>query len=199
MSWAAAPTSPLVGTRTGRENAEEQTGGRGGHEGEGQNAQVDLYLSGSNREASHESSEQSESRGGEGEAYHSTGKRHQRAFGQQLTHEPASIGPQSTSERQLLVAPQDPGQSEIRDVGAGDQQDQTGSPEQDQEHGPHVLGELLPDILHRGHEARVRSIDAGIPFGEAVADMGDRGGGDLARDPWLQAAEDVEHTGPGWA
>ena len=57
----------------------------------------------------------------------------QRAFGEQLAHQPAAAGAERGAHRQLAIAAQHPRQREVGDVRARDQQHQAGDAEQDQQ------------------------------------------------------------------
>ena len=97
-------------------------------------------------------------------------KREQRALGQQLTNQAAAPGAERRAHGELAIAAQQARERQVGDVGAGDQQDEPGRPEQDQQHRPRVARQLLAHADGRRREARAGPVRGLVVRGEAPAD-----------------------------
>ena len=75
--------------------------------------------------------------------------RQDHAFRKKLANEPSASGAEGGANRNLAVARGGPGQEQVGQVRAGDEQDAADRAEEGVEHGLHVAHEV---ILHRHHE-----------------------------------------------
>ena len=100
----------------------------------------------------------------------------QRALRQELLHEAAPTRPERHPDRELLLSPRGPGQEEIGDVDAGDQQHEVDADEEEDEDGLDPSDQL---VAERDHVAR----------------HAPQGVGEARADPVLERGE--VHCGPG--
>ena len=196
LARPAAPASSFLqdvveidarGAQGGQE-AEDEAGGDGDDEGKRHHAQVDVHVAQQLREAGgDDEGEEARAPEREHEAAAAPDEGQDEVLGQELPHEPAPAGSGGRAQGELLLPRRARGQQQVRDVGAGDEQDEADRAQQEREH---VLGAAEEGLLD-GDEARALASGFLAPGLEHVpADRGDLGLGRRHRDPRLQASDD---------
>ena len=126
-----------------RPGAEHEPGRHRHGEREEQHAAVDLDLARARREPADELDEQAQRGVREGEAEHAAGRRHDEALGGELPEQPDPAGAERRAQPELADAAHRERQREVRDVGAGQDQDQQRGRAEGEQQRPAVGGELL--------------------------------------------------------
>ena len=147
--------------RQRRHDAERQPGGDRHPERESEHPAVECDLARPGCQQTGERHQQVKTRPGEHQTQRAPDEAEQHGFGEQLREYPPATGAERGPERQLALSPHHPGQREIGDVGAGDQQHQPGGAQQDQQHRTGVAGQLLTQRCGEGGVAGVGLIDVG--------------------------------------
>src|SRR4029453_10771767 len=145
---------PLEGGKAG-ERSHQQAGENGGSESEGEDRPVDLDLLRAGREAGRELHERVAGEDAPHEPEPAPEEGEERALGEELPEEAAASRPQRGTEAELAPAVGEAREREVRDVGAGDEEDERDRAQEDEERGPRVLHQLLAkgDERRRGVEA----------------------------------------------
>ena len=79
------------------------------------------------------------------------------AFGEELTHQPAASGAERGAHGQLALPRRSAREQQVRDVGAGDQQDECDGAEQHEQRRPDVAGQLLAQGTTRAVQPVLKS------------------------------------------
>ena len=150
---------------------------------------------GARREARGEPGEEPHGRRRERQPERAACQREQPALGEHLPEEPHPIGAEGGAQGHLARAAGEPREGEVRDVGAGDEEDEGGGADQEQQGGPGILGELVVQRGRRDGEALAGGIGGGVFRAQRARDPLELGlrlrDGHRRRHP----AEDVEHPG----
>jgi len=121
---------------------------REGHgEGEGEYRAIDRDPDRAGREPGDEGGEDVEPLKGEDHSEGAAGERKKRTLDEGLLQDAAAAGAEGGSERHFSIPAHEPGHREVRHVGAGDEEDQSRSAEQNEESRPSACREGL---LKRG-------------------------------------------------
>ena len=152
-------------------------------------------LRGARREPRREQDEKLPPGHGDAEAQRSADDRDDDAFRQKLAGEPPPPRSERRAQRHLPLAAHETGQREVRDVGAGDEQDEADRGGEQQERRAGVPRELLAEgnghDRHAGRDGIVLGVVVrhfGRDFREILARA-------LERRPLLEAGEREEHPG----
>ena len=175
--------------RPRRHDAERESGGHRQPEREGQHPAVERDLARPGRQQAGERHQQVEARPGEHQSEHAPNEGQQRGLGEQLRQETSATGAERRPERQFPLASQHPGQREVGDIGAGDQQHQGSGAQQNQQHRTGVAGQLLAERRGDGGVAGVGLIDLGEVLLEPAGHRGQVGAELLDGHPGPQPAE----------
>ena len=79
-----------------------------------------------------------------------------------LPQQPSAARAHGGADDEFLFAARHPRQDQVGDIGAGDQQHEGGRPQQDQQHGPRLLGQIFAERVTR---CAVKPSRSGYDFG----------------------------------
>ena len=145
--------------REGRKRSENQSRHHRDEQGESQDLRIEFDLARPGGEPAGEPRQHVEGGPGEGQADNAAEEREQRALGEQLPHESPSPCPERRSECQLTIAAQHARERQVRDVGTGEQQHETGRAQQNQQHLACARRQLLEHVRGARLKACSRAID----------------------------------------
>jgi hypothetical protein len=136
-----------------RNQAEDECGGDGQHQREAHDAPVERGAGQSRHRRRRHLDQGRHRERAEADTKNGAAAGHERAFDEQLTHDPASARAERRPKRQVVFAAGEPRQHQIRHIGAGDQQNEGDRAHQDAERRADFAGQHLGN-RHDRHRIR---------------------------------------------
>ncbi len=173
----------------GGDEAERDSGHHGHHGGEGEDGRVDADLVGS-RDVGGERGEQGlQAEVGQADPGERAQHREENALRQELAQQAPPRRAQGEADRDLPLPVGGPGQQEVGDVGAGDQEDEGDRPEQQHQRRPQLAHDRVEERLEGHALLRVR---VRVALGEALREGLHLGAGAGDVHSRLQPADHVD-------